>query len=78
MLLTKILKNFLNKTAFQWDAYRRLANRTCFGGHDWMSVAGNGVWPHVSNFEQVSSYDHQMSLAGDWVCPGGVSMSRGT
>ena len=34
MLLTKILKNFLNKTAFQWDAYRRLANRTCFGGHD--------------------------------------------
>ena len=33
-------------------------------------VVGGGVGPQVKNFEQVSSNDHQISLAGAWTgCP---------
>ena len=53
-----------------------------------MSVPVWGIGPQVNKFEQVSSDDHQMSLAGnayvqgvdmcrgEWVCPGGGYVQR--
>ena len=34
----------------------------CLGGHQY---GGRGVGPQVNKFEQVSSDDHQISVAGD-------------
>ena len=47
-----------------------------------MSALVWGIGPQVNKFEQVSSDDHQMSLAGmrmsrQWVCPGGGYVQRG-
>ena len=56
-----------NKKVFQWDAY-------C--PPQWPSLNGRnggregGVGPRVRKFEQVSSDNHQMSLAEGWVCSG--------
>ena len=59
-----------NKTAFQYDAYRPLANRTCFQ-FQWpppdATSVGVGRWP----IEQVSNEDHQMPLAGAGYVQGG-------
>ena len=53
-----------NKKTFRKDAYRPLANFTCFGGQHQMSVlvGGWGGFFQVNKFEQVSSNGHQMSL----------------
>ena len=58
-----------NKKAFQWDAYRPLANRTCFTGHHQMLLLGRGGrwWRgglQMNKFEQVSNVGHQMLVAG--------------
>ena len=34
-------------------------------------VRGGGVGPQMNKFEQGSSDDHQISVAGERVCPGG-------
>ena len=47
------------------------------------TASGGGVGPQVNKFEQVSSNDHHISLAGGWECPyevgipGPVSVSGG-
>ena len=42
-----------------------------------VSVRGRGLGPEVNKFEQISSDDHQMSLAEGWVCPGDMPRLRG-
>ena len=57
------MKLLTNKTAFQYDAYRPIGNRTCFSFscYHWMSLLGGRVGPQINKFEQVSSDYHQMS-----------------
>ena len=56
------LKTSFNRKAFQWDAYRPLANRTFFSSHQMSAPREGGT--QVNKFEQVSSLGHQISLAG--------------
>ena len=65
-LFGHLVKNeILNKKAFQYDAYRPLADCKCFSSHQ-PNVTTWWGGPQVNTYDQVTSLSHLMSLAFGW------------